>query len=653
MKTELIHQKSYALMTSLYVTIPLLPLFAENYGVSLAEAAATGSVFSLGFALGCLVYGALSDKYGRKQVILSGLFVLIVLSFLLGTVDSFGWLIVLRGLQGAAAASFSLVALAYAVEMFPLEKRVTAIGFISTGFLVAGIVGQVVGGWLSQLYDWRFLFDVLAVAYVITFLLIWLFLPKGERLYPDASVWEPFRQIRHVFRAKNLLLGYVIAFVLLLSFVSMYTVLGAYLSGPAYGLDAQQIVWVRAASIGGMVLSPLAGHLSKRFGVRGVLRFSLLLAVAGLALLGVGASLPVLIGMTLVYVSGIALAVPSLISLIGQLAGKLRGLAVSVYTFILFAGTSVGPILSIHWMKTASYAVTFAAQEKLHRRIWILCMATCADCPYNFGETPSKPRKRGPSMRKRFITEKVAGFELSIHLPSSYTEENKRYPVVYLQDAGKVAMDGYNYLDHLFNSKQLPELILVGIKPHDRNHDYTPWPEGALVADRPSFGGGASRYVQAVADEIKPHIDANYLTMPEPEHTAIAGCSLGGLVSAYAYFNRPETFGKSAWISASFWYEGFISYMQERALPAEKHRVYMYVGELEGVYKKTIQSGMVAQTKAAHRLLLEKGFPPEHLKFETDPLGTHDSFFFAFRFMNALKWLFGDGTDAFPRERAN
>lgn len=73
MKTELIHQKSYALMTSLYVTILLLPLFAENYGVSLAEAAATGSVFSLGFALGCLVYGVLSDKYGRKQVILSGL----------------------------------------------------------------------------------------------------------------------------------------------------------------------------------------------------------------------------------------------------------------------------------------------------------------------------------------------------------------------------------------------------------------------------------------------------------------------------------------------------------------------------------------------------------------------------------------------------
>ncbi|MGZ0052481.1 alpha/beta hydrolase [Brevibacillus gelatini] len=249
----------------------------------------------------------------------------------------------------------------------------------------------------------------------------------------------------------------------------------------------------------------------------------------------------------------------------------------------------------------------------------------------------------------RFITEFVAGFELSIHLPSSYQEENKRYPVIYLQDAGNVAMDAFNYLQHLFNSKQLPELILVGVKPHDRNHDYTPWPAGALVTGSSSFGGGAGRYVQLLADEIKPYIDRHYLTMPERENTAIAGCSLGGLVSAYAYFNRPETFGKSAWISASFWYEGFIAYMQETPLPAEKHRLYMYVGELEGIYKQTIQSGMVARTKEAHRILLAKGFPQEQLKFETDPLGTHDSFFFAARFMNALKWLFADGTDAFPR----
>ncbi|GIO04418.1 hypothetical protein J31TS6_04460 [Brevibacillus reuszeri] len=130
-------------MTSLYVTIPLIPMFAELYRVTLTQAAATGSVFSIGFAVGCLLYGAISDKYGRKQVIFIGMIALALITLLLGSVEQFSWVIVLRGLQGAAAASFSPVALAYAVEMFPAEKRVTAIGFISTGFLVAGIIGLI------------------------------------------------------------------------------------------------------------------------------------------------------------------------------------------------------------------------------------------------------------------------------------------------------------------------------------------------------------------------------------------------------------------------------------------------------------------------------------------------------------------------------
>lgn len=144
-----------------------------------------------------------------------------------------------------------------------------------------------------------------------------------------------------------------------MSFVSMYTVLGNYLSGPDFGLASQEILYVRAIGVFGMLISPLAGKLAKRFGVRTVLRFALLLAVAGIAPLGMTDNLPLLIGMSLIFVSGISLAVPSLISLVGLLAGKSRGIAVSVYTFVLFAGTSLGPILSISFMKTGSFAETF------------------------------------------------------------------------------------------------------------------------------------------------------------------------------------------------------------------------------------------------------------------------------------------------------
>lgn len=111
-----------AVMSSLYVTIPLISVFARLYDITPTEAAAAGSTFSIGFALGCLIYGALSDKYGRKKVIFTGLLVLTLISLLLGTVHTFAWIVVLRGLQGAAAATFSPVALAYAVEMYPAEN---------------------------------------------------------------------------------------------------------------------------------------------------------------------------------------------------------------------------------------------------------------------------------------------------------------------------------------------------------------------------------------------------------------------------------------------------------------------------------------------------------------------------------------------------
>lgn len=252
----------------------------------------------------------------------------------------------------------------------------------------------------------------------------------------------------------------------------------------------------------------------------------------------------------------------------------------------------------------------------------------------------------------RIIKEKVADFELTIYLPNSYAEGAKRYPAIYVQDGGNVVLNAFNYLDHLFITKQLPELIFVGITSHDRNYEYTPWPADTLVPGGVLFGGGANDYIQVLADQIKPYIDAHYATMPEPEHTAIAGCSFGGLVSAHAYYLRSDTFGKSAWLSASFWYEGYVKHMQETPLPAADHRLYMYVGELEGIHKTTIQAEMVAQTKAAYRILLDKGFPEQNVKFETDPLGTHDSFFFAMKFIHALRWLFAEGMEAEKREFA-
>jgi len=354
--TALLSWSGMVVMSSLYVTIPLIDLFADLFQVSATHAASAGSIFSLGL---CLVYGALSDKYGRKQVILAGMIALTVISLLLGFVHSFIGLLALRALQGAAAATFSPVALAYAVEMFPAERRVSTIVFISTGFLVAGIVGQLISSWISQVYEWNTIFLLLSFLYAFTAAFIWLMLPKGKIHQPDSNIWDPIKNIGTVFTKKRLILCYLVAFVLLMSFVGMYTMLGAYLSNSPFELNKGQILIVRAFGVLGMVLSPFAGKLAKRAGIRAVLRGGILMAVIGLASLGFISSLPLLVAMTILFVAGIAIAVPSLVSLVGNLSGKLRGIAVSIYTFILFAGTSLGPILALQFMKTYHFTISF------------------------------------------------------------------------------------------------------------------------------------------------------------------------------------------------------------------------------------------------------------------------------------------------------
>ncbi|MDI6530717.1 MFS transporter [Bacillus mycoides] len=346
-------------MSSLYVTIPLTALFSDLFKVSLAQSAATGSIFSVGFAIGCLLFGAISDKYGRKKVIFIGLLALSIVSFFLGIVDSLFWLVILRGLQGIAAATFSPVALAYVVEMFPVEKKVTTIGFVSTGFLVAGIAGQVISTAVSQHFGWHMVFFLLSIVYIITAVWIHYSLPKGEMSQSYTDILGPIKQMGKVFTNKSLVLSYMVAFVLLMAFVNMYTVLGNYLSSPTYNLTPEQILYFRLAGLFGMLLSPLAGRLTKRFGVRQVLQGGLLVSIFSLSSMGFISNLPLLVMMSVFFVIGIAISVPSLVSLVGQLGGKSRGIAVSIYTFVLFLGTSIGPIISIYLMKIGDCAQTF------------------------------------------------------------------------------------------------------------------------------------------------------------------------------------------------------------------------------------------------------------------------------------------------------
>ncbi|WP_413372903.1 alpha/beta hydrolase [Paenibacillus taichungensis] len=241
----------------------------------------------------------------------------------------------------------------------------------------------------------------------------------------------------------------------------------------------------------------------------------------------------------------------------------------------------------------------------------------------------------------KWVQESVNGWTLHLLLPPSYTEGNRHYPVVYIQDGGAVAKACSNLLDHFFRSGKLPELILVGIEPHNRNDDYTPWPVPALHASFSAFGGQGSIYLKAITEQLKPYVDSSFRTLADSENTGILGCSLGGLISLFAAMEFPHIFGKVGALSASMWYEGFLDYMSDYSW-AERHglKLYMYVGSLEGVYKANAQAQMLENTRSACRMILAQGYPAERLNYVEEEGGTHDLLFFAKHLPEALSWLY-------------
>jgi predicted alpha/beta superfamily hydrolase len=144
-----------------------------------------------------------------------------------------------------------------------------------------------------------------------------------------------------------------------------------------------------------------------------------------------------------------------------------------------------------------------------------------------------------------------------IYLPPGYDASNARYPVVYMHDGqnlfGPDALFGgwraAETSDRLIAAGEVRPFIVVGVGNTGRRmSEYMPEADGGTARD----------YGRFLSDELKPWVDRSLRTLPGREDTAICGSSLGGLVSLYLGWERPDVFGQVASLSGSYWLRGFV-----------------------------------------------------------------------------------------------
>jgi MFS transporter, YNFM family, putative membrane transport protein len=128
------------------------------------------------------------------------------------------------------------------------------------------------------------------------------------------------------------------------SFVAMYSGLGPYLSNN-YGVDQNGLFLIRAAGAPVILLSPISGKLAQRWGSKKVAIGGLILAMLGLFLEIITSPLPLLVLATVIFVAGIAITAPSLISLVSAIAEDAKGSGQAIHSFAVFTGASLAPLI--------------------------------------------------------------------------------------------------------------------------------------------------------------------------------------------------------------------------------------------------------------------------------------------------------------------
>ena len=249
-------------------------------------------------------------------------------------------------------------------------------------------------------------------------------------------------------------------------------------------------------------------------------------------------------------------------------------------------------------------------------------------------------------------------------LPRSYAADAaRRYPVIYMQD-------GQNLFDQLLSyagewrvdetmaalAGEGFEAIVVGIPNMGvrRIDEYSPFKDSRLRR-----GGRGDWYVAFMAETIKPLIDATFRTMPEREHTAVIGSSMGGLISLYAFFSRPDVFGMAGVMSPSLWFaqEAIFPFVEQA--PFRPSRLYIDVGTHEGADTRlarrpphTYTSRYLTAARRLRDMLLAKGYlVGTYLRYDEEELATHNEAAWARRLPEALRFLLaghrqGAGTPA-------
>lgn len=321
------------------LNLPLssMPGIADAFGVSFGYAQLVLTLYLVALALGQLVYGPLSDRFGRRAMLMTGLILYIIGSFACALAPSIEVLIAARVLQGGGGCAGMLLGRAIIQDLYGRNQAASLIGYVTMAMVVAPMVAPVIGGFLEELVGWRAGFYVAAAIGVAVLVSVQTLMPETHR---ERTVGAGLRPMLHAFgtllrRPSFLYFAGIMGFTSGMFFAFLaggpYVVVDLMQRSPsAFGL------WSMVGAAGYMAGNFFSGRYTQRVGTRRMMVSGSAFVLAGMAALVILTATTTLVPVTLFLPLGIVnfgqgLVLPSAVAnavgLVPRLAGAAAGLS--------------------------------------------------------------------------------------------------------------------------------------------------------------------------------------------------------------------------------------------------------------------------------------------------------------------------------------
>ncbi len=318
---------------SLNVFLPSLPAMAEEFGVDYGLMQLSVSLYLAMTAVLQLLIGPISDRFGRRPIVLTSAAIFTAASILAALAPSFGIFLACRLVQAVIATGFA-VSRAVVRDMVPQDQAASMIGYVTMGMSLVPMFGPVIGGMMEEVFGWRSGFALLSLCGAGLFALVWSDLGETANTR-GASFAAQARHYPALLRSQRFW-GYCLASGLASGAFFAYLGGAPKIGSDIYHLPPAQLgLYFGAPALGYMLGNFLSGRYAMRFGVIRMVMAGAAVSTGGLAVLAVLAALgmataEVFFGFMVFVGLGNGILLPSanagMLSVRPELAGSAAGL---------------------------------------------------------------------------------------------------------------------------------------------------------------------------------------------------------------------------------------------------------------------------------------------------------------------------------------